>query len=160
MILTCPACATRYRVDEQELAGPDGRIVRCVNCGYAWRHAPRATEAHAGGEAPGIASPRGVPTLDAASLAPMVPRLEIPPRSQSPPLPWSRRGWPTPGWALAALLVLLVVLAILAGIFARRHLAAIWSPAGRYYATIEPPAAGLVIGNIAPAGNGEADGRA
>jgi predicted Zn finger-like uncharacterized protein len=36
MILTCPTCASRYRVDETKL-GPQGRTVRCAGCGQSWR---------------------------------------------------------------------------------------------------------------------------
>jgi predicted Zn finger-like uncharacterized protein len=36
MILTCPTCASRYRIDETKL-GPQGRTVRCAGCGESWR---------------------------------------------------------------------------------------------------------------------------
>jgi len=41
MILTCPTCASRYRVDETKL-GPQGRTVRCAGCGQSWRAEPLA----------------------------------------------------------------------------------------------------------------------
>jgi predicted Zn finger-like uncharacterized protein len=36
MILTCPACASRYQVDEARIPAA-GRNVRCVSCGATWR---------------------------------------------------------------------------------------------------------------------------
>ncbi len=39
MILSCPACATRYTIDEAQL-GPSGRTVRCAACRNTW-HAER-----------------------------------------------------------------------------------------------------------------------
>jgi predicted Zn finger-like uncharacterized protein len=41
MILTCPTCASRYRIDEDKL-GPQGRTVRCAGCGDSWRAEPLA----------------------------------------------------------------------------------------------------------------------
>jgi len=41
MILTCPTCASRYRIDESKL-GPQGRTVRCAGCGESWRAEPVA----------------------------------------------------------------------------------------------------------------------
>jgi predicted Zn finger-like uncharacterized protein len=38
MILTCPACSTRYQVDEAKFPA-SGRSVRCAKCGHVW-HQP------------------------------------------------------------------------------------------------------------------------
>ncbi len=38
MILTCPACTTRYQADEAKFP-PQGRQVRCAKCGHVW-HQP------------------------------------------------------------------------------------------------------------------------
>jgi len=39
MIVTCPQCATRYRIVESEFPH-DGRIVRCGKCGCSWVQQP------------------------------------------------------------------------------------------------------------------------
>ena len=39
MIVTCPACTTRYLVDPRAL-GDAGRVVRCANCSKTWHQTP------------------------------------------------------------------------------------------------------------------------
>ncbi|GAB2176210.1 zinc-ribbon domain-containing protein [Dongia sp. agr-C8] len=39
MIVSCPACATRFSLDAS-LLGPNGRNVRCAKCGHRWRQEP------------------------------------------------------------------------------------------------------------------------
>jgi len=39
MILTCPQCASRYRVGDGTIP-PQGRTVRCAGCGTSWRAEP------------------------------------------------------------------------------------------------------------------------
>lgn len=43
MIISCPACATRYNIDPAVL-GDEGRRVRCANCGHNWIQAAPAID--------------------------------------------------------------------------------------------------------------------
>jgi predicted Zn finger-like uncharacterized protein len=41
VIVSCPACATRFSLDAT-LLGPNGRNVRCAKCAHRWRQEPPA----------------------------------------------------------------------------------------------------------------------
>ncbi|HWC63859.1 MAG TPA: DUF3426 domain-containing protein [Rhizomicrobium sp.] len=59
MILTCPACSTRYQVDEAKFP-PQGRSVRCAKCGHVW-HQPGPQGEQPPEPAVADASPAAVP---------------------------------------------------------------------------------------------------
>jgi predicted Zn finger-like uncharacterized protein len=67
MILTCPACGTRYQADEAKFP-PDGRMVRCAKCSHVWHQAGFS----------GVAEP------DVAIIAPE-PERETQPQSEPEP---------------------------------------------------------------------------
>jgi len=122
MIVTCPACSTRYLVDEQNL-GATGRMVRCSQCGHSWYEAP----------------PAGEPL-----------RVDLSEPAAPPPLPGERRGLPVVtrprrpggGWGktLAILFLAVAVLGAGAAAFAVLERARIMAhvPATRpFYARLE-----------------------
>jgi predicted Zn finger-like uncharacterized protein len=95
MIVSCPACSTRYLVDEQNL-GATGRMVRCGQCGHSWYEAPPAGE----------------------SL-----RYDLSDRDAPAPLPGERRGLPVLSprphrGGLGKVLAVLFLLLVLGGGFA------------------------------------------
>jgi len=115
MILSCPVCRTRYRVDEKALRGPAGRTVRCANCGHTW-HQSAPSELYADQEAAGVESL-------------IEPALEVPPRPGAfprpipgapqtqrpmpqPPSGRQRRRWTAIRWLLLALLFAAAILAV------------------------------------------------
>ena len=55
MILTCPACRTRYQAEGSRFA-PSGRDVRCAKCSHVWFQAPPEVETEPEPE-PQIAAP-------------------------------------------------------------------------------------------------------
>ena len=56
MILTCPACGTRYTVKDGAIP-PDGRQVRCANCKHSWHQDPDSASADEAAVAPPAAEP-------------------------------------------------------------------------------------------------------
>lgn len=122
MIVTCPACSTRYLVDPRAL-GASGRLVRCANCAHTWHQAPPED------------APRRV------DLPPPAPEamLQAGERVQLPALSPPRRSWSALGWLLYAV----VLVAILAGglWWARDRVVAYWPDAARYYGALGIPVA-------------------
>jgi predicted Zn finger-like uncharacterized protein len=122
LIITCPQCKTRYRVDAAALTRPGGRNVRCAACGHRWHLPPGAPD-------PSTGEPAKIdlPPLEPPPLEPeLEPSLALPPRPDPVmPTPYLRpvetlprgRRWLTVGlWILVALIVLGVIGAL---IFAR-----------------------------------------
>lgn len=157
-IVTCPACRTRFRVDEEALGGPAGRDVRCANCGHSWRQTPP------GAPPVGGTPPEPAPSHNEAAVAevrpsPPAPGLVIPPREQAPPRPLqqNRHGRVVLGWIAPIVLVALFALAVLIGTVGRERIVAIWPSTAPFYAWIgswvERSGPGLVIGKVAPTRN-------
>ncbi len=149
MILSCPVCRTRYRVDEDALRGQSGRTVRCAHCGHTWHQAALPQSAEHGDPANGIG--RIEPALEVPPRP--ATTLEVPPRPRTLPEPPRRRSrWGALRWLVIAVLL---ALAVLAGVVvARGAVVALWPPAARFYAlagfAAEPPWTGLKIEKLAP----------
>ena len=77
MILTCPACSTKYVVKDGAIP-PAGRQVRCASCRHSWHQEPDEAEA------PLVAEPAGGAETDVARAAaaiveqPAFPTTDIP----------------------------------------------------------------------------------
>ena len=131
MILTCPACATRYLTDPAVL-GPSGRMVRCAKCAHSWMQTPPAD------------MPRRVDLPPPPPAGPGT-RVNLPTRF----VPRSPRRF-----GVGSLLLAGIVLAIaVAGAYvARERIVAAWPPAENWYAALGIRAvalgAGLRLDNV------------
>lgn len=98
MIVSCPACATRFSLDAA-LLGDAGRSVRCAKCSHKWKQLPPKLE-HPGGQAPeattaiaddaGTAGGSAAAGADGQVAAQAEPAVEIPaapPRPRTPQRP-------------------------------------------------------------------------
>jgi predicted Zn finger-like uncharacterized protein len=145
MILTCPACSTRYQADGTKFS-PAGRNVRCAKCGHVWyQSAPE---------------PEGVPEPVFVAPAPSPSAFEAPPpqaymqppsfaveSQEQPPKPrspWLRRFLLVVGWAgLFAILLFL----LWAAVVYRRQIVAAWPQSASLYSKVglQTNASGLQI---------------
>ncbi len=162
MIVTCPACDTRYVVDDSALGA--GRRLRCASCGNIWRYSLEAAaiheaifEATAAAEAAAVATAAPVPTAVPSQVEQLrtesrdaQPHPAGPSTLQRPsvavdlPAATRRRSARLRGIGLITLAIG-IVFALYA---ARNPIVALWPAAAPVYTTlrlIEPPGAGLEV---------------
>lgn len=165
MILTCPACATRFRVADPELAGAAGRTVRCGNCGHVWRESPPALSSlyprdpPSGEAASQLEVVRAEPETPAVPPAPVaqldVSRLDGPRREDPPRAPPA--GPQKPRYSRVIVAAGLLLLATGGALLVRHEFASTSPPSGLSAAARQTSVAsgtGLVIRKIEPARTG------
>jgi predicted Zn finger-like uncharacterized protein len=117
MILTCPACATRYLVDPNAI-GPTGRQVRCARCSHSWSQPP-ADEPPAKRDTLPVTPPP----------APTDRPRPIPAGSNLPAIRQERRSnWA--GWTALGIAVAGLAIAVVGG---RERIVTLWPPAKPFY---------------------------
>ncbi|MEQ8165253.1 MAG: DUF3426 domain-containing protein [Alphaproteobacteria bacterium] len=132
MIVTCPACQTRFRLDERAV-GPSGRRLKCGRCQHVWRYTPPD-----GGEGAAAAEQAAADLdLDRRADREIVPagRRARGAMPDEPPFLKADKsaGAMTAGWVLLAV----TVLGLVAGLFFLQDgIVANWPQAERAYAAL------------------------
>ncbi|MHB8287121.1 MAG: MJ0042-type zinc finger domain-containing protein [Caulobacteraceae bacterium] len=132
MILTCPACASRYFVDEAKLP-PQGRQVRCAACGESWRAEPNVELLDL--------TPQFDPIHEAAEpeLAPTTPAEALPKAFRQQVQAQQRtRAAVAAGVVWAGMAASLTVLVLLSVVF-RVQVVKVWPRTAGVYAALKLP---------------------
>jgi predicted Zn finger-like uncharacterized protein len=146
MILTCPACSTRYQADETKFS-PAGRNVRCHKCGHVWYQPAPEPE---GEPEPVFVAPEPPPPSAFEAPPPQAymqpPSFAVESREQAPKprSPWLRHLLLGVGWAgLAAIVVLVGWTAMVY----RQQIVAAWPQSASFYSKLglQTNASGLQI---------------
>ena len=148
MILTCPACGTRYQADEAKFP-PDGRMVRCAKCSHVWHQAglSRAPEPDLAIIAPEpAATPEAQQTQDEpdpifSRIGAFAPRPPEPaaPKVPREPIAWGAMLGVAAGW-IALIAVVLVI--GYSAVKYRQEIAMIWPQSAGVYSSL-----GLKVNN-------------
>lgn len=72
MILNCPSCSTRYLTDPVSFQ-PNGRLVRCANCGHSWFQTPPDDMPKSVGDTPAASRPSASANVGSARMDPITP---------------------------------------------------------------------------------------
>jgi len=146
MILTCPACGTRYQADEAKFP-PEGRMVRCAKCSHAWHQpgpvaAPEPDVAEIT-PAPDVrverhSEPESEPVF--SGLRAFAPRTtEAVDEEEREPVAWGAMLGVAAGW-IALIAVVLVI--GYSAVKYRQEIAMIWPQSAGVYSTL-----GLKVNN-------------